>query len=88
MLAPTQEIALIANAVNLLSAAETGHGDGGFHAPTLDEFFPPAIFFEGTPFELNRIMLVRLFAIAVMLLLFWLALRKGRLIPSRGQSIA
>jgi F-type H+-transporting ATPase subunit a len=88
VLAPTQEIALIANAVNLLSAADAGHGDGGFHAPTLDEFFPPAIFFEGTPFELNRIMLVRLFAIAVMLLLFWLALRKGRLIPTRGQSIA
>lgn len=88
MFAPTQEIALIANAVNLLSAAAEGHGDGGFHAPTLDEFFPSAIFFAGTPFELNRIMLVRLFAIAVMLLLFWLALRKGRLIPTRGQSIA
>ena len=89
MLAPTQETPLIANAATLLSAAaEAGHGDGEFHAPTLGEFFPAAIFFEGTPFELNRIMLVRLLAIAVMVLLFWLALRKGRLVPTRGQSIA
>jgi F-type H+-transporting ATPase subunit a len=58
-----------------------------FHPPTLEEFFPPAIFFEGTPFEMNRIVLVKLFAVAVMLLLFWLALRKARRVPGRGQSI-
>ncbi|GGF01954.1 F0F1 ATP synthase subunit A [Mycetocola zhadangensis] len=71
--------------VSVLTAAED---DGGFHAPTLAEFFPPAIFFEGTPFEMNRIVLVRMLAVLVMLLLFWLALRRGTRVPGRGQSVA
>jgi len=63
--------------------------DGGFSAPGIGEFLGlPALFFEGTPFEINRIILVRLLAITVMLLLFWLALRKGKLVPGRGQSVA
>ncbi|QEE62648.1 F0F1 ATP synthase subunit A [Salinibacterium sp. dk2585] len=61
-------------------------GDG-FHPPTLDEFFPPAFLFEGTPFEMNRIMLIRLLMTAVLILLFWLALRRARVVPGRGQSI-
>lgn len=64
-------------------------GDGaGFHAPDINhEFFPPAILFDGTPFELNRILLVRLFAVAVMMLLLWLALRKPKIVPGKGQSM-
>lgn len=65
----------------------TAAGDGEFQPPTIMEFFPPAILFEGTPFELNRIMLVRLIAVAVMLLLFWLGTRNMKIIPGRGQSI-
>lgn len=45
------------------------------------------LFFEGTPFELNRIMLIRLLAVAVILLLFWLGTRKMKLVPGRFQSI-
>lgn len=71
--------------VSVLTAADD---DGGFHAPTLAEFFPPAIFFEGTPFEMNRIVLVRMLAVVVMLLLFWLALRRGTRVPGRAQSVA
>ena len=41
--------------------------------------------FEGTPFELNRILLIRLLAVVVMLFLLWLGTRKLKLIPSRGQ---
>lgn len=52
------------------------------------EFFPPVIAFAGTPFELNRIMLVRLVAVVVLLLLFWLGTRKMKIIPGRGQSVA
>ncbi|RXZ85535.1 F0F1 ATP synthase subunit A [Agromyces atrinae] len=63
------------------------NGDDGFHAPTIDEFFPPTILFEGTPFEINRIILVRLIAVAVLLLVFWLGTRKLRVIPNRRQSI-
>lgn len=62
--------------------------DGGFHPPTLEDFFPPAIFFEGTIFEFNRITMVRLIAVAVLCLLFWLSTRNMKLVPGRGQSIA
>ncbi|HEY9498924.1 MAG TPA: F0F1 ATP synthase subunit A [Terrimesophilobacter sp.] len=61
--------------------------DGGFHAPTIYEFFPNVIFFEGTWFEINRIILVRFFAVAVLLLVFWLGTRRMKLVPGRGQSL-
>lgn len=60
-------------------------GDGEFHPPDISEFFPPAIFFEGTPFELNRLMLIRLLVVLLLVLLFWLATRRLKLVPSRGQ---
>ncbi|GAA3597071.1 F0F1 ATP synthase subunit A [Klugiella xanthotipulae] len=62
--------------------------DGEFHGPTINEFFPPVIFFEGTPFEINRIILIRFLAVAVIILLFWLATRKMSVVPGRGQSLA
>lgn len=37
---------------------------------------------------MNRILLVRLLAIAVLLLLFWLAFRKPSVVPGKGQSMA
>ncbi|MFL0514293.1 F0F1 ATP synthase subunit A [Brevibacterium luteolum] len=63
-------------------------GDGGFHPPTMQEFFPPAIFFEGTPFEFNRVMLVRVIAAAALCILMVMAAKRAKLIPSRGQSMA
>lgn len=60
--------------------------DGGFHGPSINEFYPDAIFFEGTPFELNRLMLIRLLVVAVLVLIFWLATRRLRVVPSRGQA--
>lgn len=63
--------------------------DGEFKAPGLEEFVGlPALIFEGTPFEINRIIMVRLIALAVMALLIYLALRKGRIVPGRGQGTA
>lgn len=60
-----------------------------FEPPSLDhEFFPPGILFDGTPFELNRILLVRLLAVAVLMFVFWLALRKPKVVPGKGQSLA
>ena len=62
--------------------------DGGFHAPNVqDEFFPAAFLFEGTPFEINRIMMVRLIAMAILLIVFYLALRKPKVVPGRAQSL-
>ncbi|PJJ72731.1 F-type H+-transporting ATPase subunit a [Diaminobutyricimonas aerilata] len=45
------------------------------------------LLFEGTPFAINRIILVRFIAIAVLLLVFWLGTRRMRTIPGRGQSV-
>ncbi|WNB84957.1 F0F1 ATP synthase subunit A [Cellulomonas sp. ATA003] len=71
----------------LLAAA--GHEEGGgFHAPTIGEFFPTAIAFGGTAFEFNRIMLVRVVAALALCLLFWLAARRATLVPGRGQGVA
>lgn len=67
--------------------AATGE-DGGFHGPSIAEFFPPAVLFEGTPFELNRIMLIRLLAAAVLATLFLVAARRATLVPGRGQNVA
>ncbi|GAA1059639.1 F0F1 ATP synthase subunit A [Agromyces bracchium] len=83
--APKQEIALLANAVNLLVPISTD--DGEFHGPSIEEFFPGALLFEGTAFEINRIMLVRFIAVAALLLVFWLGTRSMRVVPGRFQSI-
>lgn len=60
---------------------------GGFHAPTLDEFFPPFVAFAGTPFALNRIMLIRLLVLVVLVLFVVVATRSLKVVPSRGSSI-
>jgi F-type H+-transporting ATPase subunit a len=87
---PKQEIALLVNAVPLLAPfATAAEGDGEFHAPGLEEFIGlPELLFAGTPFAIDRIILVRLIAVAILLLLFWLGLRKARRVPTRGQSVA
>lgn len=65
---------------------ETDSGSG-FHAPTISEFFPPAIFFDGTPFEFNRIQLVRIVVAVLLILWLWLSTRHAKLVPGRAQSI-
>lgn len=80
-----QELALFANAVTLLVSASTGESD--FHTPSISEFFPPGFLFEGTPFEINRVMLVRFIAVIALMLFFWLGTRKMRIVPGRFQSI-
>lgn len=63
-------------------------GGGGFHGPTAEDFFPPAIFGEGTFYEFNRIMMVRVIATVALCVLFLLAARNVKLVPGRGQGIA
>lgn len=81
-----QETALFINALPTVSllAAE---GGGGFVAPGLEEFFPAVFLFEGTGFDINRIIMVRILATLVLLLFLWLALRKATLVPGRLQSV-
>jgi F-type H+-transporting ATPase subunit a len=83
--APKQETALLAHALNLLVPMSTD--DGGFHGPSIEEFFPGPLLFADTPFEINRIMLVRFVAVAALILVFWLGTRKMRVVPGRFQSL-
>jgi F-type H+-transporting ATPase subunit a len=85
----TLGVALYASLALALAPATLAAEEGsGFHPPSLADFFPPAILFEGSIFEFNRIALVRLVATLVLVTLFWLAVRRPRLVPGRGQSIA
>jgi F-type H+-transporting ATPase subunit a len=43
------------------------------------------VLFEGTWFEMNRIILVRLLAVVALVLVFWLGTRKMRTVPGRFQ---
>lgn len=80
-----QEYALITTAIARL-AESTGEGEP-FVGPSIAEFFPPVFLFEGTLFEIDRMILVRFVAVAALILLFWLGTRKMRVVPTRFQSI-
>ena len=61
--------------------------DGGFHPPSLTDFFPPAVLFEGTPFELNRIMLIRILIALVLCVVLVMIAKRATLIPNKVQSV-
>lgn len=58
----------------------------GFVPPSLEDFFPNGFLFDGTPFEINRIMLVRFVATVGLLLVFVIAAKRARLVPGRFQN--
>ncbi len=62
----------------IVAAAAEG---GGFSPPSLADFYPPAILFAGTPFEINRIMSIRLLMTGLLIGFFFLALRNPRVVP-------
>lgn len=86
MCAPKLETALLAEATETLLQLAAGD-TGEFSPPTIGEFFPPAILFEGTIFEMNRIILVRLLAVVALILVFWLGTRKMKVVPGRFQGV-
>lgn len=61
--------------------------DSGFHPPSIDEFFPPIVLFAGTPFALNRIMIIRLLVVAVLVAFVVIGTRRMRVVPTRRQSL-
>ncbi len=61
-------------------------GDG-FHAPSLDEFYPPALFGEGTFYEFNRVMMVRLIAAVLLVGIMVFVARRATVVPTRGQRV-
>jgi F-type H+-transporting ATPase subunit a len=87
--APIQEIALLHHALTMFSpvAATEDSGEGPvFHGPSVEEFFPEPILFIGTPFEMNRIMIIRVVVALLVILVFWLGTRRMRLVPTRFQA--
>jgi len=75
---------LFSQAATLIATAESSDE---FHAPTIGEFFPDALLFEGTWFAITRINLVQMLATVVLILLFVIGTRRMRLIPTRFQSV-
>jgi F-type H+-transporting ATPase subunit a len=59
----------------------------GFEPPTIQDFFPGAILFQGTPFEMNRIMVIRVAVVVLLCLWLWLGTRRMKLVPGRRQVV-
>lgn len=82
--APKLEPALFTQAATLI--AKTAE-DGGFHGPSIDEFFPDVLFSVlGVP--VTRIHLIQFIATIGLVLFLWLGTRRLRVVPGRFQSIA
>jgi F-type H+-transporting ATPase subunit a len=61
---------------------------GEFHAPSLDDFFPKAVLFQGTVFELDRLMLIRILMSAVLIAIVMVAFRRPQIVPRGLQNVA
>lgn len=83
---PQQEITLISNAVLALGQVVSADSGGGFQGPSINDFFPPEVLFAGTPFALDRVLLVRLFATAAIIAVLWIGASRLKVVPSRGQA--
>ncbi|MBM6700084.1 F0F1 ATP synthase subunit A [Bifidobacterium pullorum subsp. saeculare] len=57
----------------------------GPEIPTIDDFLPPEILFQGTPFAMNRIVLVRVVMTVVILLVLGITAARAKLVPGRWQ---
>lgn len=69
-------------ALSLATAASTL---ADFEVPSIDDFLPDTFVFTGTPFAINRIIMVRLIATVVMLLVLGITAKRAKLIPGRWQ---
>ena len=53
--------------------------------PSINDFLPDPFVFQGTPFAINRIILVRILATVIMLLVLGITASRAKLIPGRWQ---
>jgi len=60
---------------------------GGFSGPSIEEFDPAGVLFLGTPFEMNRILIIRVLAVLAIAALFYFGTRRMKLVPGRFQSV-
>ena len=61
-------------------------GDG-FHAPSINDFYPPALSGDGTFYEFNRVMMVRMIAAVLLVGIMVFVARRATVVPTRGQSV-
>ncbi len=76
-----------AHALSAVLAAEGG-GDGGFQSPTIEEFYPEALFsfsLLGVDFEITRITIIMWIATAAILALLVASVRKPQIVPGKLQ---
>ncbi|GAB2466299.1 F0F1 ATP synthase subunit A [Promicromonospora xylanilytica] len=80
-------VLLSTHATSVILAATEGHeGEGGFHTPSISDFFPSAILFEGTIFQIDRLWIIRIIATLVLLSIFVIAARRAKVVPGRFQA--
>ena len=65
----------------------SGGEDGTFHAPSTAEFFPGALLFAGTPYEMSRINIIMVLMTFVISVFFILAFRAPRFVPAPLQNV-
>jgi F-type H+-transporting ATPase subunit a len=78
--------------MSLLIRAAVTDESGNYKGPSIMEFYPEIVLFEGTPFALNRIMLIRLLVVSLLIILFYLwtrsfekAYKTQNFVPSKFQ---
>lgn len=64
----------------------TAAEDGGFSGPSIQDFFPEALFTIGG-LEFNRIHLAQLLSTIAVVLILWIGTRRMRVVPGRFQSV-
>ena len=55
--------------------------------PNINEFLPPEILFQGTPFAMNRIVMVRLIMAVIVMIIFGIGAMRAKVVPGRFQSV-
>lgn len=60
---------------------------GGFEPPSIADFFPPIVLFAGTPFAMNRVMIIRFLVLVALVLFIVLGTRRLRVVPGRLQQV-
>ncbi|MFZ2509612.1 MAG: F0F1 ATP synthase subunit A [Gordonia sp. (in: high G+C Gram-positive bacteria)] len=59
-----------------------------FHTPTLNDFFPEAVLFQGSEFfQMNRLMIMRIVISVLVAGLFALGMRRAKLVPRGLQNV-
>lgn len=75
------------HAIDMLSVGLTSLHMAPYQGPSIDEFYPSDVLFVGTPFALNRILLIRLFAVLALCFVVWLGVRNMKIVPGRAQGV-